>query len=283
MKRVFHGALGLVLVAASETAPAQTGTSENASDVVEGRWPSVGGYTLRGDPGNVITRPVDGTPTTFVLPVATAQPARSDPTVVAPRPRSYADRQTATRAKTVAIRHVARRPALRTGVVRVAVRSAPLTLDQAQRRIVYRAISTQEALPAAAPVVSAPTPPAAVVPSLIPPVLHPFVLPILNLPTAAPQGDIRTNIVIPPTALTGYAVTAPTAAGPFATAPVVAATDGADGVVGSRVFPSGPLVALPRPTAVRIPALARYSYAAIGNRVVLVDPATGAVVADVTP
>jgi hypothetical protein len=284
MKRVFHGALGLVLVAVSGSAPAQTGTSENASDMVEARWPPVGGYTLRVDPGNVITRPVDGTPTTFVPPSATAPPAtaRSDPTVVAPRPRSHADRQTATRAKTVATRHMAKRPVTRTSSVRSAGRSAPLTLDQAQRRIVYRAISAQEVLPAATPVVSAQTPPATPVPSLFPPILQPFVPPILNLPTVAQQDDIRTDIVIPPTALTGYAVTAPAVAAPFATAPVVAATDGAD-VVGSRLPPNVPLVALPRTIALRIPALARYSYAVIGNRVVLVDPASGAVAADVTP
>jgi hypothetical protein len=54
-------------------------------------------------------------------------------------------------------------------------------------------------------------------------------------------------------------------------------------VVGARIPPSVPLVAVPDPIVARIPATQSYSYAVIENRVYLVDPATSLIVAEITP
>ncbi len=54
-------------------------------------------------------------------------------------------------------------------------------------------------------------------------------------------------------------------------------------VVGARIPQSVPLVAVPEPVAARIPAAAPYSYAVIDNRVYLVDPASGVIVAAIAP
>jgi len=54
-------------------------------------------------------------------------------------------------------------------------------------------------------------------------------------------------------------------------------------VVGARIPQSVPLVAVPQPVAARIPAAAPYSYAVIGDRVYLVDPATSLIVAAIAP
>ena len=59
--------------------------------------------------------------------------------------------------------------------------------------------------------------------------------------------------------------------------------DGVPLVVGARIPQSVPLVAAPEPVAARIPAAAPYSYAVIDNRVYLVDPASGVIVAEITP
>jgi hypothetical protein len=53
-------------------------------------------------------------------------------------------------------------------------------------------------------------------------------------------------------------------------------------VVGARIPPSVPLYAVPGPVLASIPAAAPYSYALIDNRVFLVDPATGVIVAEIT-
>jgi hypothetical protein len=53
-------------------------------------------------------------------------------------------------------------------------------------------------------------------------------------------------------------------------------------VVGARVPESVPLVAVPENVALQVPAARPYSYAVIGDRVYLVDPTTGVIVADVT-
>jgi hypothetical protein len=53
-------------------------------------------------------------------------------------------------------------------------------------------------------------------------------------------------------------------------------------VVGARVPAGVPLYAVPRPVLASIPAAAPYNYALLDNRVFLVDPATGVIVAEVT-
>lgn len=54
-------------------------------------------------------------------------------------------------------------------------------------------------------------------------------------------------------------------------------------VVGARIPASVPLYAVPGPVLASIPAAAPYSYALIDNRVFLVDPATGVIVAEIAP
>jgi hypothetical protein len=58
--------------------------------------------------------------------------------------------------------------------------------------------------------------------------------------------------------------------------------DGVPLVVGARIPQSVPLYAVPEPVAARIPAAAPYSYALIDDRVFLVDPATGVILAEIT-
>ncbi len=52
--------------------------------------------------------------------------------------------------------------------------------------------------------------------------------------------------------------------------------------VGMRLPATVPLVAVPNAAAARVPVAAPYSYAMVGGRVYLVDPATSIIVADVT-
>ena len=54
-------------------------------------------------------------------------------------------------------------------------------------------------------------------------------------------------------------------------------------VVGARMPASVPLVAVPVPVAVGVPAAQPYSYAVLDDRVYLVDPATSVIVAEITP
>jgi len=50
-------------------------------------------------------------------------------------------------------------------------------------------------------------------------------------------------------------------------------------VVGARIPASVPLVSFPEPVLASVPAARPYSYAVLDNRVFLVDPATGIIVA----
>jgi hypothetical protein len=58
--------------------------------------------------------------------------------------------------------------------------------------------------------------------------------------------------------------------------------DGVPLVVGGRIPASVPLYAVPEPVAARVTAARPYSYALLGNRVYLVDPATAIIVAEIT-
>jgi hypothetical protein len=137
--------------------------------------------------------------------------------------------------------------------------TAPLVLDPAQRQVVYRTIVQQQIVP--------------------PPGYPPF-------PAPAYRADPRT-VVVPP-ATTGYAVTTrpdvdevydddvDVAQLPPEPVPVRYA-------VGARL-PAG-LAPLPLPAtaAVEVPSVRAYNYVRVGGRVLLVDPATNTVVADITP
>jgi hypothetical protein len=51
--------------------------------------------------------------------------------------------------------------------------------------------------------------------------------------------------------------------------------------VGARVPPSAQLYSVPQEVAVEVPAIRAYKYMVVNNRVVLIDPATSEVVAEV--
>jgi len=142
--------------------------------------------------------------------------------------------------RTTTVRHT-------TAVRRAAV--APLILDPAQRRIVYRTIVQQQVVPGA-PLYYSARP--AVIPSTtgygygIPPEVD----------------DVDDVYVEQQPAPTVYP---------------------ARYVVGSQL-PAGIMLApVPAATALQVPAIRPYSYARVGGRLLLVDPVTYTVVADITP
>lgn len=137
-----------------------------------------------------------------------------------------------------------------------AVRRGPLVLAPAQRRVIYRTIVQQQVVPPA--VVPAP-----------PPGYPPY-------PASA---------VVPPHATTGYAVTSATdydyddvyperGAPPYPAAPYT---------IGSVLPSNVVLTPLPATVVAEVPAVRPYSYLTVDGRVLLVDPATYTVVADITP
>lgn len=89
--------------------------------------------------------------------------------------------------------------------------------------------------------------------------------------------------VVQPSATTGYSfayspappVTYPSSAYASAGYPVTY-------TVGSVIPASVPRAPVPQSVVMRVPQAQAYQYAVINNRVLLVDPTTGAVVADVT-
>jgi len=139
----------------------------------------------------------------------------------------------------------------------------PLALTPTQRSVVYRTVVQQQVVPAA-PVAPAGYP-----------------------PYPAPAYQPRT-VVVAPSATTGYGWTAPADMDEdyVETAPAVAPYPRyttARYTVGS-VLPAGVAVTpLPATAAVRVPVVQPYSYATVGDRVLLVDPASNTVVADITP
>ena len=97
--------------------------------------------------------------------------------------------------------------------------------------------------------------------------------------TIIPQGRgrapiVRERIVTEPVA---PVVPAPAVRERVVTAPVVA-----DYAVGSRVAESYALAPMPSSVVATVPAVRPYRYMVINNRLLLVDPATGIVVADIT-
>jgi hypothetical protein len=178
----------------------------------------------------------------------------------APRARTVTTRRaTSTRTSTRATHTVRRtgsaRTATRTAERRTVRRTAPLVLDPAQRRVIYRTVVREQVIP------------------------------------AAPAYPAR--IVVPPVATTGYAVTTPAedfddvyaedmppAVYP---APRYAVGVQARYAVGAQLPAGVVLTPLPATAAMRVPAVRPYSYVTIDNRVLLVDPVTNTVVADITP
>jgi hypothetical protein len=212
--------------------------------------------------GTVVTRrPIDApvVQPTLVQPVpapAIAQPVFSSPAVVetdtidAITAREVVRRAEAAPTRRMVTREVSARPAARTErhVVRKTTvsrttRAAPrLVLNPRERQIVYRTIVEREVVPRQQMIVA---PSALPTPSYVQPLAVPARPPIV----AADEVVVR---------------------------PVAPIT------VGTVLPESVPLYAIPQNVALTVPTTRPYSYAYVGERAYLVDPATGTVVADVT-
>jgi len=137
----------------------------------------------------------------------------------------------------------------------------PLVLSPRQRSVVYRTVVQQQVVPAV-PVAPAGYPP-------------------YPAPAYRPS-----TVVVAPGATTGYGWTAPADEVDVETLP--AATPyprytTARYAVGSVLPASVVVTPLPATAAVQVPAVQPYGYATVDGRVLLVDPVTNAVVADITP
>jgi len=144
-------------------------------------------------------------------------------------------------------------------------RVRPLVLSPAQRSVVYRTVVQQQVVPAV-PVAPAGYPP--------------FPAP------AAPAYQPRT-VVVAPSATTGYGFTAPATdvdEDYVETVPAVAPRYAAPRYAVGSVLPASVVVRpVPATVAVQVPAVEPYSYTTLDGRVLLVDPVTNTVVADITP
>jgi hypothetical protein len=214
----------------------------------------------------VITRqPLGAAPAPVVTTAATTS---VDETIgAAPAERTSRTTRRITRRVVHHEHHVRRATSERTvthsvRTTRRAVAARPLVLAPAQRRVIYRTLVRQQVVPA-----SVVAPPPSV------PGYPPF-----------PPPAVPTVVVAPAQATTGYAVPDPTGvvdedADDAPAAPVAAARVYPIGAV----LPEGVAVApLPVRAAAAVPAARPYEYAVVGGRVLLVDPASNTVVADIT-
>jgi hypothetical protein len=306
MKPIGTIAIGLALVSGAAVAQAQTAvTRQITSEPVET-------VVTQGPNGTVVTRriltPEPGV-TSFAAPplayppapplvyppaaVQAVEPSYVEPAAPPPAPR----RATASRPTTVGVstrthertrstetRRVSERPvrsATRT-VVAAPVSRPGLALSPAERQVIYRTVAQREYYP------------------VRPPVAQTEVYAPVNrypLRTVYPADDDAYRDAgyrdysygdygNPDYAYRGYAYREDHAyyrdddLDPYHTA---YRWDGVPLVVGARIPPSVPLIAVPQPVVARIPMAAPYGYAVIENRVYLVDPATGVIVAVITP
>ena len=171
------------------------------------------------------------------------------------------------RARSATSRHVAERPAVRTAVTPAAVAPAAVTapadralvLSPAQRQTIYRTVVQRDVYPA--PQTDTYAPPVSGYP-----------LRTVYPADEAYNPDYRGYGYSPdPYRDQDYR-------DPYHTA---YRWDGVPLVVGARIPPSVPLVAVPEPVAVRVPSAQPYSYAVLDNRVYLVDPSTNIIVAEI--
>ena len=200
--------------------------------------------------GTVVTRrPIDGVVQQGVAAPVVVETVPN--TIDAITTREVVQRRAATEAARLVTREVAARPAKhatikRTTTARRTTRTvAPrLALNPQERQIVYRTIVEREVVPAR--------------------------------PAVVPQTYATQQVVVP---------AAPVVTAPVAQAPIVAATEIDDEPVyrvGSVLPANVPLYAIPQNVALSVPATRPYSYAWLGGRAYVVDPATSVVMADVT-
>ena len=234
---------------------------------------------VQGPGGTVITRrplaapvaPLAAPPVSDVVRVGTdayMEGVHGAPVMTrAPRSITRTERVRRTTRETVGAavtpHHVTHTRSVTRAVRRVGIAS-PLVLAPVQRRVIYRTIVQQQVIPPVA---------ASVVPA--PPPGYP--------PYPGPAYSERTVVAAPAT--TGYGAAAYPAdydddgyaeAVPPARVPV-------GYVVGSRLPSNVVLAPMPAGAAVAVPVARAYSYAVIDNRVLLVDPVSYTVVADITP
>jgi hypothetical protein len=222
--------------------------------------------------GTVAPRPYVAPAPVYPAPAAAAATTDLDETVgVAPTEvRSVTVRrpaETAVSERTTRVTHRARETTgSATGTVRRETRrithrvaSRPLVLTPVQRNVVYRTVVQQQAVPVA-------------------PAGYP--------PYPAPAYQPRTVVGVP-SATTGYGYTTADLDEDYVdTVPAVAPYPrytAARYALGSVLPESVVVTPLPTTAAVRVPAVQPYSYATVDGRVLLVDPVTNAVVADITP
>jgi hypothetical protein len=299
MKPIGTIAIGLTLVAGAAGAQAQTAvTRQITSEPVET-------VVIQGPNGTAVTRriltPEPGV-TSFAAPpfgyppvaVQAVEPSYAEPVAPAPAPRRVTQshpttvgvstrtpERTRTEGRRVSERPV--RPATRTVVAAPPVSGPGLGLSPAERQVIYRTIAQREYYPAPVPV----RPPAEV---YAPVSRYPLrtVYPADDdaYRDAGYRGYAYGGYGNADYAYRGYAYRDDRAyyrdddLDPYHTA---YRWDGVPLVVGARIPPSVPLVAVPEPVVARIPVAAPYDYAVIENRVYLVDPATGVIVAVIAP
>jgi hypothetical protein len=293
-----HAAVALALVAGAGAAHAQTVitreiTTEPVETIVE-----------RGPTGTVITRrPLDTTvprapvtlpDTTADVPVETIVERETvgssqdtiatrrivGQRVLAPERTRAATQRQVVRPKAQSVRKPALRPAVTT-VARTTARVAPaprtipaaaLPLTATQRNTIYRTVVEERVVPRTVITESAVASP-------------PFAAPVVTAP--AVREEVVTERVVTPSAplIQERIVTRPLAVETVGSAPavterIVTTPASVDLTIGSRIPTTVPLYALPPRLGVQIPSVRLYRYAIVDDRVLLVDPATGLVVAE---
>jgi hypothetical protein len=287
-----YAALGLAL--ASACASAQTSTSRPTAtepvDTIISRFPdqTPARRSLAPAPAapsapaasdSLITRAPTGAASRFVPPApaaaaeapapagveeAAVEPSRPAPRMVARR----APHKAAARAPTRAPKAIARRrPA-------PSAHAPRLALSGAQRAAVYAAIAQQGVFPGAN-VFAGMSAPAPAIPSFAwSPTWSPQAFPPLGLPQFAGPEAARAEVTVP----LGYASSAPV--NEIVVEPTSSRMPA--NYVGRRLPRSVILLPIPEAVVVQMPALWRYRYVLVNDRVLLVDPATNIIVADVT-
>jgi hypothetical protein len=97
----------------------------------------------------------------------------------------------------------------------------------------------------------------------------------------------RQQVIVAPSVAPAYVSTVPVYVAPRVVPPIVAADETVITApitigTGTVLPPNVPLYAMPQNVALTVPATQSYSYAWLGGRAYLVEPASGTVVADLT-
>jgi uncharacterized protein DUF1236 len=303
MTRYFGGAaVALALVAG--TADAQTVmerqiTSEPVETIIE-RGPagtvitrrpldtSVPGAATRLPSDTFVSEPIDtriesrettGVSAARIEPpaaAATVQRAtvRRRPADATPRPARTASRQ-AVRKTTTQRGPIAQRTRMRATPVRaapVAATPAPM-LTAAQRSRIYQTVIRERVVPRTFITERVVTP--GPIPIITPPVVRERVIEQVITDPASDPFVTERIVTAPPRETFGAAPFVP-----FATEGAVTTQAAIDLTVGSRVPATVPIYALPETLARQVPAARPYRYVIVDDRVLLVDPLTNVVVAE---